>query len=465
MINNLPPLWDHQVAAKEFARDKPAIMLEMAMRTGKSRVTIEILEEREARRVLIFCPAHVVDVWPDQFEEYALSTSVALPLREGSLASRVQKANELLGWGKLPQYADYMKAIVINYEACDRRVFQDWVMQQSWDAIVLDESHHLKAPGGSRSRFVSRLAMNIPTRIALTGTPMPHSPLDIYAQYRILDRSIFGTAIARLRERYIIYAQGKIGVQIEIGCRINPKDTRYFSPDLYAEFREKMFRIAFQVKADVLNLKEPLHIPRYCQLGSEGRRAYREMERDFYAEVDEGVITAANAMVKVTRLQQMTSGHGKLAGTDEIVEVDTAKRKLMQDIMGDLDEPVVVFCRFRADLDAVHTVATALGWEHFELSGRIDEKSLWVISDNPLSVLAVQVQAGGEGIDLSRAKIAIYYSFGSRGNHEQSLARMQAKDQAYSLAYYYLLVENSIDGKMAKALQDGTDMIEAILRR
>ncbi len=366
MSNNSPPLWDHQVAAKNFARGKPAIMLEMAMRTGKSRVVIDILEEREARNVLILAPSHVVDVWPGEFAKYGAYHLHPpwLLLRKGSLKTRVASAQS---WIEHRAHAGAI--IIINYEACDRPVFRDWAMQERWDAIVLDESHHLKLAGGVRSRFVSRLAMQIPTRIALTGTPMPHSPLDIYAQYRILDRSIFGTAIARLRERYIIYATGQIGHPIEIGCRINPKDTTYFDPDLFAEFQEKVFRIAFQVKADVLNLKEPMHIPRYCQFGSEGRRAYRELERDFYTEVDEGIITAANAMVKVTRLQQMTSGHGKIADSDEVVEIDTSKRKLMQDIMGDLDEPVVVFCRFRADLDAVHTVAKALGWEHFELSG------------------------------------------------------------------------------------------------
>jgi len=456
-----PELWEHQAAAEEFARGKPAVMLEMAMRTGKSRVTVDILEERQCKRVLILCPSHVVDVWPEQFQRYAEEDYRVLALKKGKISDRVEKAQKFLA-----THSNSLKAVVINFEACDRADFTKWVVTQDWDAIVADECHHLKAAGGSRSRFVARLARTIPTRLGLTGTPMPHSPLDIYAQYRILDPSIFGTSIGRLRDRYIVYnRQIKIGVPIEIGCRINPKDVKYFDPELFEEFQAKVFQIAFQVTADVLNLPEPMHITRYCQMEPKGRKVYRDLEKDFYAEVDEGVITAANAMVKVTRLQQATSGHGRLADSEETVEVDSSKRKLLQDLMDDLSEPVVVFCRFRRDLDNVHLVARALGWESMELSGRGDQLEAWKKSINPKSVLAVQVQAGGEGIDMSRAKIAIYYSFGSRGSHEQSLARMQAKDQTYSLAYYYLLAEDTIDGKMAKALQDGTDMIEAILRR
>ena len=70
------------------------------------------------------------------------------------------------------------------------------------------------------------------------------------------------------------------------------------------------------------------------------------------ARVMDGTVTAANAMVKLLRLQQVTGG---CVPTDDGTthRVDSGKQKLLADTLEDIgkDEPVVVFCRFHADLD------------------------------------------------------------------------------------------------------------------
>ena len=147
-----------------------------------------------------------------------------------------------------------------------------------------------------------------------------------------------------------------------------------------------------------------------------------------------------------------------------IIEVDTAKEGLLRDILEDLDEPVVVFARFRHDLDTVHAAAAGLHRNSLELSGRVNQLAAWQAGEAP--VLAVQTQAGGVGIDLTRARVAIYYSLGlSLGDHLQSQARLHRPGQTRTVAYYYLLAENTIDGKVFKALEARQDVIEALLRR
>ena len=71
-----------------------------------------------------------------------------------------------------------------------------------------------------------------------------------------------------------------------------------------------------------------------------------------------------------------------------------------------------------------------------------------------------------ESIDLTRARVAIYYSLGlSLGDHLQSQARLHRPGQTRTVSYYYLLAENTIDGKVFKALQAKQDVIESLLRR
>ena len=64
-------------------------------------------------------------------------------------------------------------------------------MKQGWHLVILDESHRIKAPNGKASRFLARLRPTTLRRVAMTGTPMPHSPGDIYAQFRPLDNGDF----------------------------------------------------------------------------------------------------------------------------------------------------------------------------------------------------------------------------------------------------------------------------------
>jgi hypothetical protein len=74
------------------------------------------------------------------------------------------------------------------------------------------------------------------------------------------------------------------------------------------------------------------------------------------------------------RLQQVTGGNIR---TDEgaDVQIDSAKINLLRDVLEDIapDEPVVVFCRFHKDLDAVGRMATETGRGSLELSGRTDD--------------------------------------------------------------------------------------------
>ncbi len=459
-LKTKPHLWPHQEEALNFVDGKSAAMLAMAMGTGKSRVVVDLLAQRQAKRALVLCPSSVVDVWPGQFQTHCDVPYAILPLRRGSVKHRTDEAESFLGKGS----CNTLKVVVINYDACYRKPFSDWAVRQQWDAIILDESHRIKAPGGVTSRWVARLAKAIPFRLALTGTPMPHSPLDIYAQYRALDQDVFGTSFARVRDRYAVQAIIPAGFKAIKGYRVDPTNLLYFSPPLYEEFQEKFFQLAYKVDANVLELPEPLHQVRTCELSPRASSLYRALEKEFYVEIEEGVITASNALVKALRLQQVTSGYAKLENDGDEVQVDTAKQDLLRDILEDLNEPVVIFCRFRHDLDAVHTTCAKLEVGSLELSGRVNELAQWQAGDS--MVLAVQIQAGGVGIDLTRARVGIYYSLGlSLGDHLQSLARIHRPGQTRNVVYYYLLAERTIDRKVYHALLNRQEVIEAVMRR
>jgi SNF2 family DNA or RNA helicase len=237
------------------------------------------------------------------------------------------------------------------------------------------------------------------------------------------------------------------------------------------ELAERFRSIAYECGADVVSLPETVDTTRAVQLGPKAARLYRDISRDFWAGVESGEVTASNALTRGLRLQQITGGsvgldlgEGEYAKDRRVEHVDTAKQDALGEVLSDLPEgePVVVFARFTADLDAIHSAAKAAGAESLELSGRRREHEAW--QRGAASVLAVQMQAGGVGVDLTRARVCVYYSLSwSLGEYLQSRKRTHRPGQTRNVLYVHLVAEGTIDERVYRALEARQDVIAAVL--
>ncbi len=438
--------WLHQRQAYHFAYPLHSCMLAMDMGTGKSKVVVDLVSNRNHKKVLIVSPLSVIDVWEREFKKHSIKDVRLVKLNRRGVKGKKQEAEKQMNNA---ERLGQPFVGVINYESVWRKPFGEWAKKAGFDLIVLDESHRIKSPGAKCSMYLSTLGKRIPYKIALTGTPMPHSPLDIYAQYRFLDPGIYGTSFNRFKNRYAI--MGGYGGYEVLGYQNEQ------------ELHNKMYSIAYRVTKDILDLPEQVHVYRKTELESKAQKIYNRMENTFITEVEGGEVTALNALTKLLRLQQITSGH---IGDDEgnVREVSTAKSDLLQDTLNDLDqkEPVVVFCRFTHDIEQVRKAGNKQGRTVAELSGRYNQLEAW--QDGEYDLLAVQIRSGGVGIDLTRARYTIYYSLGfSLGDYEQSLARIHRPGQEQTTTFIHLLCENTVDEKVYNALKSRKKVVDYIL--
>jgi len=444
-------MWEHQEAAVQHALRLPGAMMAMDMGTGKSRVAIETWERLGRPKTLVIAPKSVATgVWPAQIEQWRWK-------------NKPQPRVEVLdsSWG--PKYgmsasARKIKAAmrsdiaIINYEAVWRKNIGEAMRIVPFKLVVLDESHRIKSPSGKASRYIARLCRKIPRRLALTGTPMPHSPMDIYAQYRAIAPHIYTRTAALFRARYAIY-----------GGWMNKQIVAWQNKD---ELAEKFRSIAYEVKTDdVLTLPPSVDSTRTFQLSPKAQNIYESLEDTFWAEVEKGIVYASNALVKLLRLAQVTSGYLIPDGETQIEELDDGKRNLLIDIIADSppSERLVVFCRFRHDIETVMDVARKASRPCFETSGRIKQQDAWRESDG--GVLAVQMQAGSLGLDLTAARTAVFFSLGfSLGEYLQARARLRRPGQtARSVQYIHLVAKDSVDERIMRALIRRENVIKSIL--
>jgi len=449
--------WAHQVAALEFLSSNSAVLLDYEMGTGKTKIAVDWISNQVPGNHVIICPKKVIDVWASEFEAHCPVTHYLLTLSKTQTARKKADAVlQLLDWSPREPGP---KVVVVNYETAWRSYMREVLLGAKWDSVILDESHRIKDPRGRASRFCLELGVRVKSsgrRICLTGTPLPHSPLDAFAQARFLDKEIFGLSFSRFRAHYAIMG----------GHCVNGRPVQILGFQNQDELSARLGRVTIAARTDeVLDLPDAHHISRPVTLSNAGLRHYKNIEKLFITWVKDEEITASNALVKLLRLQQITSGHlPKEGGGHETI--DTSKRDALEEILSDLpsSEKVVVFCRFTADVAEVKAVAEEVGRKAAELSGRVNELELWK-KDAGTTILASQIQAGKEGISLVEARYAIYYSLGfSLGDYIQSLARIRRPGQkACRCVYYHLVASGTVDEKVYTALQKRRDVVESIL--
>jgi SNF2 family DNA or RNA helicase len=558
--------WGFQDDAIEFALARDGALFDIGMGGGKTLTTLRLAERIDAQLILVICPKSVQGTWPREIAEARdkgielrdyVTWSGKVPGRGGrplANPSTSRQAVALLDAVKLAIVTKKPLLATVNFDGCWRGDMARLLLGTEWDLLVIDESHRIKAPGGKASRKIGDVhpAPGIAARVrarggkivALTGTPMPHSELDIYAQARAVAPDVFGTNFARFKARYAGRKVYKIGRAtdcaicegtgsagepnaINFPCgycdgwgrhgdpvfMVGPNDEALWvvgqkprghvirpardGEPIYAvgprgealyegidanrhdDFTAALQRFVFRVPQDELDrrlgLEEPVDVVRTCELLPATRRVYDDLEKDLIAQLGDGddldsVVTAANRMVLTGRLAQLSGGFTKTPDGDLVYVSDPPeKARLLEDVLEDIspDDPVVVFGRFHADLDAIAAVADRLGRRYAELSGRrrdglTDDSRL-----NPdAAIVGVQLKSGGVGVDFTRARYGIYYSLDhSLGDHDQSRKRLHRKGQANRVTFIYLLAENTIDQAIRDALKRRRDVIRSVLDR
>jgi hypothetical protein len=462
------PAWLHQRQAYWFVmRGRlPAAMLSMGMGTGKSRTVIGLLEGWDDRLVLILAPRRAVDVWPDQFEQHADSEWKVIAAPPAWTVNR--RAGYLDRELSLHRRLGKKVCVVVNHEASWRPGMKDLLLAQKWDTCVVDEIHKAKAPGGKFSKFLATLGPRCKRRLGGTGTPMPHSRLDVYGQYRFLDPAIYGTSFNRYKNRYAV--QGGFEGRQVVGYQNEEEHDRKFGS------------IAYICGEEVLDLPPYHHIPDVSRQGKpvgdgvfdlspKSRIAYDTLDNDFVLGVGEGSVTTSNALTKLLRLQQVTSGYVRDDdGCDRAIGDD--KLRVLTELWEDLpiEEPIVVFARFHHDLDRIKELCETQGRRWGEVSGRVNERDPSYGLAGPrmrsdIDVCIVQEQAGGVGIDLTRAAYAFYYSLTfSLGDYDQSLKRVHRPGQTRATTYYHLIARGTKDEVVYRALRERRNVVEEAMR-
>lgn len=431
-------------------------------------------QKGKVKRLLVVAPASVVPVWSKEFGDYA-AFPFAVKALQGSAKKKVQELDSLITAERYTK-TPVLYAAVINYESVWRTsdkpgesVF-DAIAAWKPDMIICDESQRIKSNTAQQSKAMHKLGDIAKYKLILSGTPIQNSAMDVWSQYRFLDKNVFGENFYSFRARYGVMG-GFNGKQV-VGVR----DTDILT--------EKAHSIAYRVtKEDALDLPEQMFENREIELTPKEQKLYQDVKKECFSEIEGGTISAAMITTRLLRLQQITGGFVQLDGEAKPKQIGNGKLKALEDIVDDYvvdgGNKLVVFARFIPEIHAIcemldkKKIPDGRGgtkkmrysriWGSVPLEERGEQVRAFQQEDD-VRVFVAQIDTAGLGITLTAADTAVYYSLNyNYAAYEQSLARIHRIGQRNNCTYIHLVCPKTIDTQILKALHKKEDLAKSIV--
>lgn len=302
--------------------------------------------------VLLIAPLRVAqNTWPDEIEKWANFKNIT--------------STTLHGEGKSNLFGVKKDVYLINPEGL--RWLHDELLKglkegetPPFDCLIIDESTlfknpKTKTPNGAPSRFQYLVNM-LPLfnrRYILTGTPTPKSLMDLWSQMFILDD---GKALTdnfyHFRNRYFSNNKYnkyewnlKEGSQVAIQKKISP---------MVLELSAK----------DYLKMPRLIHNTIKVSLPAKAMKLYKEMQREYFIELDEKEASADQAATASMKCHQIANGkiyRDELEGEEkppakdrELIDIHSAKVEALRDLINEMrGKPLLIAYIYRHDLQAL----------------------------------------------------------------------------------------------------------------
>jgi hypothetical protein len=365
----------------------------------------------------------------------------------------------------------------------------DHLLEIDWGLVVVDECHRVKAPTGTIQKSVRRLAKRAPSLILQSGTWMPHDPTDVFAPIRMINEETFGQSWTRF-QRLVCTFTGPTNSWVS-GYRVEPGCDEY-DPQLAEWFAASVRKHVFVVPELDLGLDDPILSFRTHELPPKVRRLYDQLLNEYAIDLDHfyrqlerhravtgtdppvelfehvpetGEVLPPNTLVRQLRLAQLASGGLPLDDSEERI-THTARFELLADTMSDIgDEPTVIGCRFKHELEFARRAAEKHGRSYGEISGRrkdgLDHEGRMA----PVDVVGVQYQSGGVGIDLSRSSLELVIGhMHNLGLYDQFVGRAHRPGQQRTVRVVHLIAEDTVDEPTYDALSTRRDVVSTVTR-
>ena len=353
-------------------------------RTGKTPTTLVTMRLMNEYSNLIICPGSIIYKWQDEFIKWHGGPVQVLDSRM-SKKKRIQEIENFKG------------TLIISYGIARNDV--NHLLKRKPENIVVDEAHRLRNYKGMRSPYspqlakaIIKIAQNTDKHYALTGTPSPNKPENIYGILAFLFPKLFNSYWGFIN--YFFKVEDRI-INAEMDTIKEIVDFKNKQKE--RELQEFLETVSIQRKRkDVMRwLKEvkptPIKIP-----PTKTQLKYLKELREYF-EIAEEELTTINVLERMLREQQVATEPKLLDLKAKGVKTDWIK-----EYISDYPEKSIIFIsKFTSYLNYLHA-------EHLKdavlLTGAVSNKKRQKIetdfNNKKFKIILANIDVMKEGMTL-----------------------------------------------------------------
>jgi SWI/SNF-related matrix-associated actin-dependent regulator 1 of chromatin subfamily A len=402
----------YQKAGIAYAIKRSATLIGDEMGLGKTIQAIGVINATAPKTVLVVCPASLKINWKNEMTKWLVADR------------DIQIVNG--GGEQIPANPD---VIIINYDVLSKH--KDAINARTWDLVIMDEAHYIKNNTAARTKVAVGIKAN--RKVVLTGTPITNRPIELQPIAGYLDPVTFGNYF-------------KFGVRYAGAHQINigRKTVWDFNGSSNLDELQRVLRQSFMIrrkKDEVLK-----------ELPEKVRQIIVLPNSDYSDQIKKEFETLADAVDETSsediEFEQMSG-----------VRHETALAKVNDVVthVAAIDHQVVVMAHHKDVVDGIKAGLEAAGKSVVTLTGDCNQahrqNAVETFQAGNADVFIGTIGAAGVGITLTSASHVVFAELDwVPGNMSQAEDRCHRIGQDSSVLVQHLVVDGSIDARLAQVL-------------
>lgn len=442
-----------QKAGIWFAKDKDTLIAD-SMGLGKTVQAIGVLNlHDEYENVLVICPASLRLNWMREMNKWMVKPRT-------------------IGYVERNDYPENTDIVVINYDVVERHL--DKINSRDWDLLIIDESHYLKNPKAKRTKAIlgdgkGHAGIKAKHKLFLTGTPILNRPVEIFPLINALDPDNW-PKFWPFGLRYCNGHKNSFGWDFSGASNLQELQERLRSTIMVRRLKEEVLTELPPKRRQVIELPPTPKITSLLKKEKDAWERQEDVIRKLRVAVELAKVngTKEEFSAAVRNLNEgITASFSEMAVLRQEIALEKVPYVVehVKDI-AETGEKVVIFAHHKS---VVAALKEALGDEAVTLVGdtKLEDRQAAVDAfqnDPAIKYFIGSIKAAGVGITLTAASNVVFAELDwVPGNLSQAEDRAARIGQRFSVLVQHLVMENSLDAKMAKTVIDKQEIIDKAL--
>lgn len=313
-----------------------------------------------------------------------------------------------------------------------------------WDAVVLDESHHIKNLRAKQTQAVLRLFGK--RRIILNGTPIMNSVADLYPQLNFLLPQLFNS-------------EKKFKDEFE-------KPIQKTGSETHTQMLKKLtnpFILRRTKELAAPDLPPKTESVMWCEMNDEQMSAYNELKDQVRQNIMTGIHnkglnnTKLDVLQGITKLRQMCSSPKLIKDFGDYSKIGSVKiDMLVESLTTNLkNNKVIVFSQFLETMNLLSSAFEANQISYLSFSGktaaskRIELVTEFQDENSDIQVFLLSLMAGNSGINLTQANyVFLVEPWWNKAVQQQAIDRVHRIGQNQHVFAYNMICKDTIEEKI-----------------